>query len=166
MDFLKVVVVLAVGIMNVTAAQAGEHAHFAAFFNNGSNASFAFPATVVGDNVEQDMMKMGAEMMIFAHSAGIKNGDVWSLQNNTLRDVKGVFQDFGVGCELSMTLPPMKVGGLCSVFMSDAAGSGKTKQIITPMVIAKEVVWYKIFEDKTHGLAGYFMRETGETIEH
>ncbi len=149
-----------------TATIAGEHAHFAAFFNNGSHAGFSFPETVVGDNVEQDMIKLGAEMMIFAHSAGIKNGDVWSLQNNTLREYNGKFQDFGVGCELSMDVKPsFKVGGLCSVYMSGAGGE-KTKKIIAPRNVEKEVVWYKIFEDKEHGLAGYFMRETAADFNH
>ena len=153
-------------LCNSTASIAGEHAHFAAFFNNGSHADFSFPETVVGDNVEQDMMKLGAEMMIFAHSAGIKNGDVWSLQNDTLREVKGAFQDFGVGCELSMHVSPLfKLGGLCSVYMS-GAGAEKTKKIIHSRTVAKEVVWYRIFEDKGNGVAGYFMRETAADFNH
>ena len=162
---IKTFIMGAVATMMVavtSVAHAGEHAHFAAFFNNGSNKAFAFPDQIVGDNVEQDMMKLGAEMMIFAHSAGIKSGDVWTLANDTLREVGGEFKDFGVGCELSLKTGPFQVGGLCSVYMS----STKNKNLIKPMEIAKEVVWYKVFEDKADGVAGYFMRETGETVGH
>lgn len=162
MKLLKAFVLSLLVTSGAWSAQAGEHAHFAAFFNNGSNASFAFPAQVVGDNVEADMMKMGAEMMIFAHSAGIKNGDVWTLQNDTLREVGGEFKDFGVGCELSLKTAPSVVAGLCSVYMS----ASKNKNVVKPTTIAKELVWYKVFEDSANGVAGYFMRETGETIEH
>jgi len=153
-------------LLQVSVANAGEHAHFAAFFNNGSQASFSFPAKVVGDNIEQDMLKMGAEMMIFAHSAGIKDGDVWSLQNNTLRDIGGSFHDFGVGCELSLRVPPMNVGGLCKVFMSSDTGHVKSLSVISPTLVKDEVVWYKIFEDSKHGVAGYFMREIAVDFNH
>jgi len=153
-------------MVNMTLAYAGEHAHFAAFFNNGSNANFSFPAVIKGDNVEQDMLKLGAEMMIFAHSAGAKSGDVWSLQNNTLREVNGKFQDFGVGCELSMNVGPFTVAGLCKVFMAQQAGAEKVKKYIKLMVIQDEVVWYRIFEDSSTGVAGYFMRETAADFNH
>ncbi|MDQ6988597.1 MAG: hypothetical protein Q9M19_01850 [Mariprofundaceae bacterium] len=166
MKLLLAVSFSALMLLQVTAVKAGEHAHMAAFFNNGSNANFKFPAVIKGDNVEQDMLKLGAEMMIFAHSAGIHDGDVWSLQNNTLREVEGKFRDFGVGCELSLRKPPFKVGGLCSVFMSQDAGAQKTRNIIAPMLIKDEVVWYRIFKDDKNGVAGYFMRETAADFNH
>ncbi|MDX8386932.1 MAG: hypothetical protein R8M46_00155 [Ghiorsea sp.] len=165
MKLLWVTIFSGLMLFNMQAVQAGEHAHFAAFFDNGSNKSFAFPTVINGDNVEQDMLKLGAEMMIFAHSAGIKNGDVWTLQNDTLREVGGEFQDFGLDCKLSMKLGPFKVAGLCSVFMTGAANS-KTKTFIKPMLVEKEVVWYKLFEDKENHLAGYFMRETAADFNH
>jgi hypothetical protein len=165
MKYLLTVMLSGLMLLQMMPAQAGEHAHFAAFFDNGSHANFSFPATVNGDNVEQDMAKLGAEMMIFAHSAGIKNGDVWTLQNDTLRDVGGEFQDFGLDCKLSLKAGPFTVAGLCSVFMS-GDGKSKSKSFIRPMVVKDEVVWYKIFEDKDHGLAGYFMRETAADFNH
>ena len=35
----------------LSTAYAGTHVHFAAFFNDGKNANFTFPTTVVGDDV-------------------------------------------------------------------------------------------------------------------
>lgn len=151
--------------LSVSNVSAGEHAHFAAFFNNMTQKGFSFPDVVRGDQIEQDMGKLGGELMIFAHSAGIKNGDVWTLQNDTLREMNGELQDFGMDCKLSLKVTPFKVAGVCSVFMS-GGGAERTKQLIKPIVIQDEVVWYKVFEDKHNGLAGYFMRETAADFNH
>lgn len=156
---MRLLLLLSVMFAGVPIATAGEHAHFAAFFNNGTNSAFAFPPTVQGDQIEKDMSRHGAEMMIFAHSAGIRDGDVWTLQNDTLRDVNGELHDFGLDCKLSLKSKPFHVAGLCSVFMT-GSGSEKSRQIIKAIAIKDQVTWYKVFEDKKHGLAGYFMRET------
>jgi len=152
----------------MTVAYAGEHAHFAAFFDTGKNKNFVFPAIVEGDHIESDMVALGADMMLFAHSAGIQNGDVWSVQNDSLREVDGVYQDFGLNCQLSLNVSPFKVGGLCSVFMSGHEGEAqeKVKHLIKSQVLKDEVVWYKVFEDKEHGVSGYFMRETAVDFNH
>ena len=149
-----------------TAASAGEHAHFAAFFDPSGKA--ALPDEVKGDDIESTLKKLGAEMMIFAHSAGVKDGDVWSLQNNTLREFDGKFVDLGADCQLTLKLKPYVVQGLCSVFMNghDGAGQEKAKSVINAKDIETLLVWHKVFEDKEHGIVGYFMRETAADFNH
>jgi len=152
----------------VHVAHAGEHAHFAAFFKNTSKADFVFPAVVKGDNIERDLRSMGADMLIFAHSAGIKNGDVWSVQNDTLREVSGTFRDLGIDCELSLKTSPFNVSGLCATYMSGHEGEGQERvsQPILSAPIKARLVWYKVYDDNEHGVAGYFMREIAADFNH
>lgn len=143
-----------------TMAMAGTHVHFAAFFGGKGHD---FPATVAGDDIEGPLTKQGAEMSLFAHSAAIKNGDVLNLQNDTLREVNGEFKDMGINCQISMSIEgEWKVAGRCEVFMS---GDARANHTIAPTPIAKELIWYKVFEDKEQGVAGYFMKEQGNTLE-
>jgi len=37
--------------------------------------------------------------------------------------------------------------------------------LIMPTAIPKQLVWYKVFEDKEQGMAGYFMKEKGQDFE-
>jgi len=141
------------------AADTGTHVHFAGFFNNGTQAGFSFPDTVVGDDIEEPMAKNGAEMMLFAHSVSIQDGDVLSLQNDTLREVDGAFKDFGLNCQITMhTAGDWNVSGRCETFIT---GNGENNQMILPVSVPKQLVWYKVFEDKEQGVAGYFMKEHG-----
>lgn len=143
-----------------TMAVAGTHVHFAAFFGGKGHE---FPATVTGDDIEGPLAKQGAEMSLFAHSAAIHHNDVLNLQNDTLREVNGEFKDIGVNCQISMsTEGEWSVGGRCEVFMS---GDARTNHVIKPTPVAKELIWYKVFEDKEQGVAGYFMKEQGNTID-
>ncbi len=152
--------------MAATAASAGEHAHFAAFFDPSGKA--AFPDEVKGENIEGPMKALKAEMMVFAHSAGVKDGDVWSLQNNTLRDMNGELVDLGIGCQINIKVKPYTVQGLCSVFMNghEGAGQEKAKSVISAKDVETMLVWHKIFQDKDHGIVGYFMRETAADFNH
>lgn len=141
-------------------AQAGTHVHFASFF---AGKGIEFPATVAGDDIEGPMVKLGAEMSLFAHSAAIKHNDVLNLQNDTLREINGEFKDIGVNCQISMsTEGEWTVGGRCEVFMQ---GDARVNHIIKPTPIHKELIWYKVFEDKEQGVAGYFMKEQGNTLD-
>ncbi len=147
------------------AARAGEHVHLAAFFSTHGPGSVQFPATVKGDDIEGALAPKGAELMLFAHSVSLMDGDVISVMNDTLRSQgnKG-FGDFGMDCQLSVkTQGGMKVGGLCNVFVT----AGKEQFIIKPTPIADQLVWYKLLEDAKQGVAVYFMREVGADInEH
>jgi len=145
-------------------AASGTHVHFAAFFNNGTNADFQFPATVAGDDIEKPMAEKGAEMMLFAHSVSIQDSDVLNLQNDTLREVDGAFKDFGLNCQITMhTVGEWNVSGMCEDFIT---GGDKSNQIIAPVSIPKQLIWYKVFEDKEQGMAGYFMKEQGQDFGH
>ncbi|MDX8401929.1 MAG: hypothetical protein R8K47_04795 [Mariprofundaceae bacterium] len=140
-------------------AWAGDHVHFAAFFATNGPGSVSYPDTVEGDAIEGPMLKRGAEMMLFAHSVSIEDGDVISLQNDTLRAAKsGDFKDFGLDCQLTLhTGGGMSVGGVCNVFVT----RGKKMHAVATRKIEKQLVWYKVFEDKEQGVAGYFMKEHG-----
>ncbi len=142
-----------------TTAWAGEHVHFAAFFSTNGPGSVSYPDTVKGDAIEGPMLKRGAEMMLFAHSVSIKDGNVISLQNDTLRaDKSGDFKDFGLDCQLTLhTGGGMTVGGVCNVFVTQ----GKKMHAVPTRKITQPLVWYKVFEDKDQGVAGYFMMEHG-----
>jgi len=147
--------------MSITAqAATGTHVHFAAFFDNGKKADFKFPETVAGDDIEAPLVAKGGEMMLFTHSVSIQDGDVLNLQNDTLREVGDSFKDFGLNCQITMhTKGIWNVSGMCETFIT---GEGKNNQIILPVSISKQLIWYKVFEDKEQGMAGYFMKEQGE----
>ena len=149
------------GALNIAQAAPGTHVHFAAFFSNGTQANFKFPATVVGDDIEKPMVEKGAEMMLFAHSVSIHDGDVLNLQNDTLREMSdGTFHDFGLNCQITMrTESKWTVSGMCQTFLT---GEAQNNQIILPVSIPKQLVWYKVFEDQDQGMAGYFMKEKGQ----
>ncbi len=145
-------------IPNFAIAGQGTHGHFAAFLGEGVD----FPDTIKGDDIEGPMVKKGAEMMLFAHSASIRDGDVLNLQNDTLRDVGGEFKDFGLNCQVSIAATgDWAVSGMCKVFFT-----GNSKLVAIPSVpVNEQLVWYKLFEDKTQGVAGYFMKEYGNVLE-
>ncbi|MDQ7001615.1 MAG: hypothetical protein Q9N02_02860 [Ghiorsea sp.] len=159
----KLMLGLTVVCMGMTTAQAAPtHVHFAAFFHTGSEASISFPNTVVGDDIEGPMVKNGSEMMLFAHSISIQDGDVLSLQNDTLREVGGSFKDFGLNCQLTIhTSSQWNVSGMCETFFT---GDEKNNQIVLPVSIPEHLIWYKVFEDKKQGVAGYFMKEQGKVF--
>ena len=141
-------------------AGTGIHGHFAAFFDNGSNPNLSFPDTVEGDDIEGPLLKIGAEMMLFTHSVNLQNGDVLNLQNDTLRDTGNGFRDFGLDCALTIdTDGNWTISGSCKSFVS---GQDENQHIIKGVHPEKFLVWYKVFEDKKQGTAGYFMREKGE----
>jgi len=152
--------------LSMPMAYAGTHVHFAAFFATKGPGSVNYPDTVKGDDIEGPMMKQGAEMMLFAHSVSVKDGDILNLQNDTLRSkgAGGEFDDFGLNCQISMKVDDsMGVGGLCEIFVT----RGKENHVIKPTPIKEQLVWYKVFEDKEQGVAGYFMKETGaDMTEH
>jgi len=122
------------GALNIAQAAESAHVHFAAFFNNGSNVNFKFPATVIGDNIEKPMVEKGAEMMLFAHTVSIHDGDVLNLQNDTLREMSdGTFHDFGLNCHITMrTESKWTASGMCQTFLT---GEEQHNQIIPPTSI-------------------------------
>jgi len=142
-------------------ADVGIHSHFAAFFNDGKNADMVFPETVTGDDIEAPMLKIGAEMMLFTHSVNIQDGDVLNLQNDTLREGNdGAFKDFGLNCALTVhTAGPWTIAGSCKSFIT---GGNEGIHIIKDIHAPEFLVWYKVFEDKAQGTAGYFMKEKGQ----
>jgi len=142
-------------------ADVGIHSHFAAFFDDGKNANLVFPETVSGDDIEGPMLKIGAEMMLFTHSVNIHDGDVLNLQNDTLRETSdGTFKDFGLNCALTVhTAGSWTIGGSCKSFIT---GNNEGVHVVKDVHAPEFLVWYKVFEDKEQGTAGYFMREKGE----
>jgi len=145
-----------------SALNAGEHAIFQVFFNEGSKP---FPDTVEGKHISEQMHNQGFDMMLNAQSAGLHNGDVWSLQNNTLRHLDdGSLLDFGVGCNLLMQVSPkVKAGGICNIYIGkDGEADTKSMHIVKSPEIRSETTWYKVFEDKKHGIAGYMTHEVSD----
>jgi len=139
-------------------AFAGEHAMFQIFFSKGTHT---FPATVSGKYIEQKMRDQGFDIMISTQSASLKDGDVWTLQTNTLRLMDKVLVDFGVECHLSMKTHPIKTAGLCKVHMGPASDkNSSTSHIITAIEIKNPDLWHKLFEDKKNGIAAYMSKET------
>ncbi|MDQ6961984.1 MAG: hypothetical protein Q9M28_05580 [Mariprofundaceae bacterium] len=153
-------------LFNINAAWAsdGTHVHIAVLFIDKGALNESFPAELVGDDIE-GALKGKAELMTFAHSANILNGDVLNIQNDTLRfnDAKEM-EDYGINCSLSMSVASgsWTTAGLCKVFLS-----GKDKQVthIIPSVsFKKSLVWYKLFEDKANHIIAYSMKESGENL--
>ncbi|MDQ6974608.1 MAG: hypothetical protein Q9M10_06955, partial [Mariprofundaceae bacterium] len=96
-------------------------------------------------------------------SVSIHDGDVISLQNDTLRELDGGFKDFGLNCQITIhTQNHWQVSGMCETFIT---GKEKNNHLIMPTTIPKQLVWYKVFEDKEQGMAGYFMKEKGQDFE-
>ncbi|MDQ7004625.1 MAG: hypothetical protein Q9N67_06805 [Ghiorsea sp.] len=143
-----------------TAANSGEHAMFQIFFNEGTKI---FPNTVEGKHIEEAMRSQGFDIMLSTQSAGLHNGDVWSVQNNTLRHLDNKLVDFGIGCNLVMKIEPVKAGGVCHIYMGEHdKESTQSMYIVQSPIIQSETTWYKVFEDSQHGIAGYMTHEVSD----
>jgi hypothetical protein len=131
----------------------GTNVHFAAFFSSGGPGSVNFPDAVKGDDIQASLMKKGAEMMLFAQSSSVKDGDVLNVQNDTLRSTAAGFKDIGLDCHIMVKSDPgIRIIGQCGVHMAK-----KKKHTIPFTPIGDRLVWHKVFEDKKQGVAGYFM---------
>lgn len=139
----------------------GMHFHFAAFFSTNGPGTVQYPERVPGEDIEAALLKRGAEMLLFAHSVSVKDGDVLTIANDTLREGGSAYQDFGLDCNLAVRrAPALAISGLCNVFVTDK----KHKVMIKPVEIRERLVWVKIFEDKAQGVAGYVMAEEGADL--
>lgn len=149
--------------INTAWSEEGTHAHVAVFFVDKSAQGESFPAEIQGDDIEGPL-RGKAELMTFAHSANIKDGDVLNIQNDTLRfNEAGTMEDYGINCSLSMAAKgTWTMAGLCKVFLS---GKDKTATHIIPSIqLKKSLIWYKLFEDKKNHVVAYTMKESGENL--
>ncbi|RME84425.1 MAG: hypothetical protein D6771_04520 [Zetaproteobacteria bacterium] len=150
-----------VGIAPPAHAGKGVHFHFAAFFSTNGPGTVSYPDRVPGEDIEAALLKRGAEMLLFAHSVSVKDGDVITVANDTLRGGGSAFQDFGLDCNLAVKGgAELAIGGVCNVFVTDK----KHKLVFKPVPVRERLVWIKIFEDKAQGVAGYVMAEEGADI--
>jgi len=156
-------IVLCFGLGWAASAEAGKgtYLHFAAFFSTNGPGTVQYPDRVPGEDIEGALLKKGAEMLLFAHSVSIKDGDVITIANDTLREKGSSYADFGLDCQFTVhDRPVLRVGGLCNIFVTDK----KHAIVIKPVEIRKRLVWIKVFEEKAQGVAGYLMAEEGADL--
>ncbi|HIP06513.1 MAG TPA: hypothetical protein EYG66_01395 [Mariprofundaceae bacterium] len=59
-----------------------------------------------------------------------------------------------------MKIDPVKAGGLCNVFTGQHDSENvKSTHVVKSIVVESEATWYKVFDDKEHGIAGYMTHE-------
>ncbi len=147
-----------------TSADAAEHARLQIFFSQGNTA---FPDKVEGKHIEEKMRKQGFDIMLSTQSTGLQNGDVITVQSNTLRQMDGKFIDFGVDCSITTKIKPISVAGLCYVHLGEEGVEGtKSTHIVKSPAIESETVWHKVFEDKKGGIAGYVSKGASGLFAH
>ncbi len=157
MRLLALMAAVCAGAGKATAGK-GLHLHFAAFFSTNGPGTVQYPARVPGEDIEAALAQRGAELLLFAHSVSIKDGDVITVANDTLRAEGGALQDFGLDCHLTVhRKPELAAGGLCNVFVTTT----KQKLVVPEQPIRERLVWVKVFEDSRQGVAGYIMAEEG-----
>ncbi|MDX8377089.1 MAG: hypothetical protein R8L53_03595 [Mariprofundales bacterium] len=146
------------------AAATQSHVHIAVMFKTEGHEAFKFPAKIVGEDILGSLGE-NADFLALTQTVSPRDGDIISLQNDLMRgDGDGNIEDFGVNCVLSVhTVGVWTMGGKCDIILSNVV-KGRSVGLIKPTPLAKEAVWYNVWEDANTGVAIYFFRETGAVL--
>ncbi|MDQ6984295.1 MAG: hypothetical protein Q9M44_06235 [Ghiorsea sp.] len=148
---------------DITGGILAPHVNLAAFHTLRNQKGFVFPKHIADDNI-LSALKGKAQYVFMNHTAGLKDGDVITVANDVLRDNAGDFEDFGMGCQLSVKLKGKDVtlSGLCHFFLVDKNNQQiKHKGIIKQASLAVNKGWVLIYYAAEDGIAIYANEEFG-----
>ncbi len=109
-------------------------------------------------------LKGKAQLLAFAHSTGVKDGDVLMATTDILRGNEQSLKDFGVDCQIFLQVKggeKVSAGGLCNVEVYDIAHA---KQVSSKIMIKNQAIgehWTLIGWDSREHVAIYLNEEVG-----
>jgi len=125
------------------------------------------PATDITSSDEIGLLqalKGKAQMLAYAHTTGVKDGDVLMATTDILRGNETSAEDFGVDCQLFLHVKndeDVSVGGLCTVEVYDISHA---KQVSAKVIIKSMPVhshWTLVGWDDQDHIAIYVNEEVG-----
>lgn len=151
------------GTMNSAIAGDARNVNFAAFQK--VNSDFEYDTIVLGKFSDFIKAMEGAQVLLLSHTAGAVDGDVINVQQDVLREDKGILGDFGINCQMSFKDESVSdntsyaIGGLCKII---EIGHGKNLKLtaIIPMTNVPDTAqgidaWVELYEDEKTGIAFY-----------
>ncbi|GMQ99825.1 MAG: hypothetical protein BMS9Abin18_0652 [Zetaproteobacteria bacterium] len=150
--------------MNPAMAGGGaRNVNFAAFQK--VDAGFEYDAIVLGKFSDFIKAMDGTQVLLLSHTADAVDGDVINVQQDVLREDKGVLSDFGINCQMSFRDESTSdntsyaIGGMCKII---EVGHGKNLKltVIIPMISVPDTAqgidaWVLLDEDEKTGIAFY-----------
>ena len=149
---------------DITGGKMSPHVNIAAFHKLHGQESFAFPQHIQGDAILSALAGK-AQFIFMNHTSGLENGDVIMVTNDVLRDNAGGFEDFGVGCQLSVQIKEsqdVQLAGMCEFLMVDQNHRQiDHKGVIKPTMLGSNKDWVLIYNNEEDGIALYADEEIG-----
>ncbi len=149
---------------DITGGKLSPHVNIAAFHKLHNQQGFEFPKHIQGDAI-LSAMSGKAQFIFMNHTSGLENGDVIMVTNDVLRDKAEGFEDFGVGCQLSVQIQQnqgVQLAGMCEFMMVDQNHRQiDHKGVVKPTMLAANQDWVLIYDNKEDGIALYADEEIG-----
>ncbi len=149
---------------DITGGKAAPHVNIAAFHKIHGQENFVFPQHIAGGDI-LSALQGSAQYLFMNHTSGLQNGDVIMVTNDVLRDNAGSFEDFGIGCQLSVHIKnkqDVEIAGLCEFLMVDKNHRQiEHKGIIKPVMLESGKDWILVYNNEEDGIAIYADEEFG-----
>lgn len=147
---------------DITGGKKAPHINIAAFHKLHGQEAFAYPATISGNILSE--LKGKAQFIFVNHTAGLEDQDVIVVGNDVLRENAGEFANFGVDCQMSVSISgaDVKMGGMCEVLIYDQDHRQlENKLLVKPVAIPSGDQWSLLYDDKEDGIAIYANQKVG-----
>jgi len=148
---------------DITGGKVAPHVNIAAFHKLHGQEGFKFPDHI-SDHDILGALKGKAQYIFMNHTSGLKDGDVITVSNDVLRENSGHFEDFGVDCQLSVSINGENVtlAGMCEFLMIDKDHREiEHKGIVKPTIMNPGQDWVLIYYNEEDGIAIYADEEIG-----
>ncbi|OIO56648.1 MAG: hypothetical protein COX57_03980 [Alphaproteobacteria bacterium CG_4_10_14_0_2_um_filter_63_37] len=148
---------------DITGGKKAPHLNLAVFHKLHGQEGFKYPEHL-GRTSFLTEMEGKAQFVFVTHTAGLKDGDVVSVQTDVLREEGGAFEDFGVDCQMAVHTKgeSVSLSGFCDVLMVDQNNRMiDHKMVIKPVSMAAGRDWILIGVDEEDGIAIYADEEVG-----
>jgi len=148
---------------DITGSKIAPHVNIAAFHKVHGKEDFKFPDHIANHNIF-GALEGNAQFIFMNHTSGLKDGDIITVSNDVLRENAGHFEDFGVNCQLSVSIKGKDVilAGMCQFLMLDKDHRQiEHKGIVKPTTLQSGKDWLLIYYNEEDGIAIYADEEIG-----
>jgi len=148
---------------DITGGKKAPHLNLAVFHKLHGQEGFKYPEHIGRGDI-LGALEGKAQFVFVTHTAGLKDGDVVSVQTDVLREEGGQFEDFGVDCQMAIHTQgdAVSLGGFCDVLMADQNHRIiEHKMMIRPVTMEAGKDWVLVGVDEEDGIALYADEEIG-----
>jgi len=148
----------------VTAAE-GRHFHFAIFFPEQAGSLPSYPDAIPMFDIGAALGARGARLVLFGHSTVLRGKEVQYLSEERLRETPRGFLHDGGQCAIFVQESGKRTrfSGWCNVYKEDIR---RRFSFDREFIENASSIWWKIFEDRRAGVAGYVMVDYGKDFIH